>query len=106
MTLVQGGKFRALLRNPRLLPVLVMGLTVAFGVLYIVQVNAASTKGFAMRDLERGNQELRRENDRLGAEVNRLRSLSSVQERETFLGLVKMNDVTYIKAGGSEVALK
>jgi hypothetical protein len=103
---VQGGTFRAILRNPKLIPVVVMGLTVAFGVLYIVQVNTASTKGFATRDLEKGNQELRQDNDRLAAEIDRLRSLSSVEERETFLGLVKVNDVTYLKAGSNEVALK
>lgn len=106
MILVQGGTFRTLLRHPKLLPVVVLGLIVAFGVLYIVQVNTASTKGFALRDLERGNQELRRENDRLEAEIDRLRSLASVQERETFLGLVKVQNITYIKASGDEVALK
>ena len=98
--------FTALLHNQRVLRVFMLALTLAFGILYVVQVNAASTKGFTMRDLERSNQSLRRDNDKLAAEINRLRSLSSVSERETFLGLVKLENVTYIKAGNGEVALR
>ncbi len=83
-----------------------LALTLAFGVLYVIQVNAASTKGFTMRDLENNNLELRQENDKLAAEVDRLRSLASVSEREAFLGLVKLQNVSYIKAGNQEVALR
>ena len=83
-----------------------LALTLAFGVLYVVQVNAASTKGFTMRDLEQNNQDMRRENDKLAAEIDLLRSLSSVSEREAFLGLVKLENVSYIEAGNSEVALR
>ncbi len=97
---------RAILHDQRVLRVFMLALTLAFGVLYVVQVNAASTKGFTMRDLERGNQELRRENDKLAAEIDRLRSLASVSEREAFLGLVKLQNVSYVKAGNAEVALR
>lgn len=97
---------QTLIRDRRAMRVILLALTMAFGVLYVVQVNAASTKGFAMRDLERTNRELRQENDRLAAEIDRLRSLASVSERETFLGLVKLSNVTYIKVGDGEVALK
>lgn len=83
-----------------------LSLTLAFGVLYVVQVNAASTKGFTMRDLEQANQAARRENEKLVAEIDRLRSLASVSEREAFLGLVKLQNVTYIQAGNAEVALR
>lgn len=95
-----------MLRDPRVLRVFMLALSIAFGVLYVVQVNAASTKGFTMRDLERANQELRRENDKLAAEIDRLRSLSSVSEREAFLGLVKLQNVSYVQVGNSEVALR
>lgn len=102
----QGGKIHAIVHDQRVMKVIMLALTLAFGILYVVQVNAASTKGFTMRDLDSHNQELRRENDRLAAEIDRLRSLASVSERETFLGLVKMRNVTYIKAGSGEVALR
>ena len=101
-----GGKMHALVHDRRALRVCLVALTFAFGILYVVQVNAASTKGFVMRDLERSNQQLRQENDKLAAEIDRLRSLASVTEREAFLGLVKVQNVSYIKAGSSEVALR
>jgi cell division protein FtsB len=102
----KGGKIYAVIHDQRVLRVIMLALTLAFGILYVVQVNAASTKGFTLRDLEQANQDMRRENDKLAAEIDRLRSLASVSERETFLGLVKLQNVTYIKAGNSEVALR
>jgi cell division protein FtsB len=101
-----GGKIKAVLHNERALRVFMMALTLAFGVLYVVQVNAASTKGFTVRDLEQTNQDMRQENEKLAAEIDRLRSLASVSERETFLGLIKVNDISYIKAGNGAVALR
>ncbi len=102
----QVGKLKTILHDRRVLRSLMLALTLAFGVLYVIQVNAASTKGFTMRDLEGSNQILRRENDKLTAEIDRLRSLASVSEREVFLGLVKLRGVTYLKAGTPEVALR
>ena len=96
----------AILQDKRVLRVFMLALTLAFGILYVVQVNVASTKGFTMRDLEKNNQVMRQDNQKLVAEIDRLRSLASVSERETFLGLVKLQNVTYIKAGNSEVALR
>lgn len=97
---------RAIAQDKRVLRLFMLSLTLAFGILYVIQVNAASTKGFTLRDLEQANQELRRENDKLAAEIDRLRSLASVSERESFLGLVKLSNVTYIQAGKAEVALR
>lgn len=102
----QGGKLKTLAHDPRLLKVIMLALTLTFGVLYVIQVNSASTKGFTLRDLEDNNSQLQQDNQKLAAEIDRLRSISSVSERETFLGLVKVQDVTYIKAGTSEVALR
>lgn len=97
---------KAILHDERALRVFMMALTLAFGVLYVVQVNAASTKGFTVRDLEQANQDMKQENEKLAAEIDRLRSLASVSERETFLGLVKVDNVSYIKAGNAAVALR
>jgi cell division protein FtsB len=102
----EGRKFSALLHNHKLLQVILLSFTLAFGILYVIQVNTASTKGFAMRDLERANSQLRLENQQLTSEINRLRSLASVNEREAFLGLIKLSNVKYIKAGNEGVAFK
>ena len=102
----KGEKIYTAVRDQRVLRVFMVALTLAFGVLYVVQVNAASTKGFTMRDLENNNQALQQDNEKLAAEIDRLRSLSSVSERQAFLGLVKLQNVSYLKAGTGEVALR
>lgn len=76
-----------------------------FSVLYIVQVNAASTKAFTLRDLEKRHEQLTRENDRLAAEIDRLRSMSSLMERQVFLGLVPVASVKYVHVSGGELAM-
>lgn len=92
-------------QNEKFWRVVILGLILAFGLSYIVQVNTASTKGYVMRTYVERNDAVRQENDRLSAEIDRLRSLSSIEEREMFLGLVKLQDVRYVSAEHPEVAL-
>ncbi|MEK9156579.1 MAG: hypothetical protein AAB448_00350 [Patescibacteria group bacterium] len=74
---------------------------------YIMQVNASSTKAYALRDATLTYEELLRSQDRLAAEVDRLRSLSSVMERKAFLDLVPVGEITYITVNTSDtVAIK
>ena len=103
----QGGnvsKF-AWLKSPKVMHAMTAGFMLAFGILYIGQVNSAATKGYAIRDLERVNTEIRREQERLEGEIARLRSLDSVTTREAFLGLTKVENVTYVSATAHAVAL-
>lgn len=105
---VQGGKTSlfAVLKNPRVMSALTIGCILAFGVLYVGQVNASATKGYAVRSLQRKNIELRQERDRLDIAIARLRSLDSVTARESFLGLKKMDPVTFVTTGPHGVAVK
>ena len=74
---------------------------------YIMQVNASSTKAYALRDATLTYEELLRSQDRLAAEVDRLRSLSSVLERKAFLDLVPVGEIAYITVNTSDtVAIK
>jgi hypothetical protein len=74
---------------------------------YIVQVNASSTKAYALRDAQHHHEELVHVNDRLVAEIDRLRSLSSVMERKAFLDLQPVQHISYITPSASNtVALK
>lgn len=93
-------------RNPKVINVLTIGFIIAFGILYIGQVNAAATKGYAIRDLERHNESLRQEREHLDVEIARLRSMNSVMAREKFLGLTKVERVEYIVTGSDELALR
>lgn len=74
---------------------------------YIVQVNASSTKAYALRDVTLEHEELLRSQDRLNAEIDRLRSLSSIIERKAFLDLVPIGEIAYITVNASDtVAIK
>lgn len=74
---------------------------------YIVEVNASSTKAYALRDATYHHEELLQANDRLVAEIDRLRSLSSVMERKAFLDLVPVTSVAYVEGDSSNtLALK
>ena len=78
----------------------------AFGTLYIAQVNNAATKGYAVRALKEKNVELRHERDRLDIQIAKLRSIDSVTARESFLGLKKIEQISFIKTGSNVVAVR
>jgi hypothetical protein len=105
---IQGGGagWVRVLKHPRVINVLTVGSIIACGVFYVGQVNAAATKGYAMRDLERTKAALQQECDRLDIEIARLRSLESVRTREAFLGLKKVSDVTFVKTGIDVMAVR
>ena len=106
---VQGGGkniFIKILKNPRVLRVLSVGCMLAFGVLYVGQVNSAATKGYAVRSLKEKNIELRQERDRLDIRIARLRSIDSVTARESFLGLQKIEHATFVKPTANVVAVR
>lgn len=74
---------------------------------YIMQVNASSTKAYALRDVQLQHEELLRSQDRLRAEIDRLQSLSSVMERQAFLDLVPVQRISYITVSETDtIALK
>lgn len=104
MTTAQSTTFAAKIFHPNAIQVVSVALVLVFGVLYLIQMNEASMRGYAMRDLEERRRELVRENDKLLTEIDRLRSLESISERQTFLGLVKAEKIEYVKATRSDVA--
>ncbi len=106
---VQGGKLsllRRVVKNPRVLSALTAGCMIAFGVLYVGQVNAAATKGYAIRELQERNVELRHERDRLDMQIAKLRSVQSVKTREAFLGLHSLAPSAFVKVGSDVVAVR
>lgn len=102
------GKFNsASLRLPNVnwLGYALAAATVVLGVLYIWQVNMSATRGFAMRDLEQGIEDLTMENDRLSMDVARLQSIESVTTRMKMLGLVEVSTIEYVTPGSGSVAI-
>jgi hypothetical protein len=104
-----GGKLsllRRVMKNPRVLSALTAGCMIAFGVMYVGQVNSAATKGYAIRDLRARNVELRHERDRLDMQIAKLRSVQSVKTREAFLGLRPLAPSAFVKVGSEVVAVR
>lgn len=101
-----GNKFRAWIANPRVLNSITVGFIVALGVLYIGQVNASAAKALAVRDLEDQQAALRVEAQRLDAQIDQLRSLDSVMQRQQFLGLVDVQKTSYIRSSSGSVAFQ
>lgn len=106
MTNVHAENFAAKAMNTNVLKLVAIALAVVFGVLYVVQMNDAVMKTYTMRDLQDESRELTRENDRLSGEVDRLRSLTSINERQAFLGMVEPVKVEYIKMTSGDIALR
>ncbi len=107
MEVQKGGNiFVRALKNPRVMSVLSVGTMLAFGVLYVGQVNNAATKGYAVRALQERNVELRHESARLDMQIAKLRSLDSVKARESFLGLKKIEHATFVQTGSDVVAVR
>lgn len=79
-------------------------LVVIFGVMYVAQTNAISTKGYTMQDIERQIQALEQENQKLEFEIANHRSMQSIQSRLSNLNLVATDSVKYVTLTGSAVA--
>jgi hypothetical protein len=91
--------------NPNVIKVVSIALAIVFGLLYVAQMNESSMRGYAIRDLEAKKRELIQGNDKLLTEIDRLRSLASISERQTFLQMVKAEKVEYVKVSRTDVAL-
>lgn len=83
-------------RQVVLLNVLVLGLSLALVLLYIVQVNRATTKGYMMRDLETRISELTLQNQKWEIQATEARSMAAISEKVPMLGLVKAETPTYV----------
>ena len=77
---------------------------VVFGVMYVAQTNAISTKGYTMNDIEKQIQALEQENQKLEFEIATHRSMQSIQSRLLNLDLVAADSVKYVTLTGSTVA--
>ncbi len=74
---------------------LVVGI-VAFGILYVLQMTALSTKGFAITDLQKQLTSLKHSDRDLTVQIAQYRSMTSLQQRLVTLDLVPVDRVTYI----------
>lgn len=80
-------------------------LTLAlFSVVYLISVNALATKGYEIKELERGIAAQKKENERLQLEIIEKQSMASLQKNIAELGLVSSDKVQYIAPSASVAA--
>lgn len=68
----------------------------AFGLMYLLQTNAVSSKGFELSDLEIRAEELKRETQKLEVEISKYRSIQSIQERLQDMDMVAADNMEYL----------
>ncbi|KKQ27309.1 MAG: Membrane-fusion protein [Candidatus Magasanikbacteria bacterium GW2011_GWC2_37_14] len=79
-------------------------LIVVLGMLFIWQTSSASTKGFAINDLQKKISDLEKESQKLDLEIAEQRSLKNIENRVSELGLVAADNVKYVTILGTAVA--
>lgn len=74
--------------------------------MYIYQVNAAASKSFELRQLEKQVERLQDTVSSLDYQITELKSIHSLEERVRGLGYVPLNSVRYLSAPSGQVAAR
>lgn len=93
-------------RDLRVLNALLIAGIAAFFVGYLIINNQASSKGFAVRTLEKRIAELEEQRQKLDLEVVADQSMDSLDAKIKGLGLVPVAAVDYVSGGSGTVAVK
>ncbi len=86
-----------------------IALLISLGVvvfIYVSQISMVSTQGYYLKDLERQVQKLEKNNEQLGFETAKLRSLSRIETVVSELGMVLNDKIDYLQTGQDAVAFK
>ncbi|HYC79859.1 MAG TPA: hypothetical protein VEC17_02440 [Candidatus Binatia bacterium] len=75
----------------------ILSLIVAFGFLYLFQINSLGTRGYEIRQLEQKIATYQDENKQLQIQSSSLSSITKIQQQAEALRMVPANNVTYIK---------
>jgi len=78
-----------------------IGLTFVLGLLYLSQSNQMATSGYDIARLEKQQQELRLENERLQIEASRLQSIQNIDTAVDKSGMVSVTKINYVPANTS-----
>ncbi len=76
----------------------VVALTFVLGLLYLSQSNKMATSGYDIAKLERVQQELRLDNERLQIEASRLQSIQNLDAGIAKSGMVPVSKINYVPA--------
>lgn len=79
-------------------------LVVFFGAGYLMQINAASTKGLEIRKLEGEISELKEQGERIELKVAKEQSVQAVETKVKEMGMVPTPKIEYVMATVPQVA--
>ena len=95
----RGSKRRMINQELRVGPVSIRFITIALvtvlSIIYLAQSNATATKGYQLKELQKEQQELALENERLEVESSRLNSLDRIKETAREKKMVPVDKVKY-----------
>jgi cell division protein FtsL len=77
-----------------------VAMIVAFGFLYLFQINSLGTRGYEIRQMEQKIKILQADNKELQIKSSSLSSITKIQKDAEVLGMVPATNVTYIKDAG------
>lgn len=81
-------------------------LIIFFSIIYLLQMNHMSVKGYKIKDLENRMEELREDNQKLHLKVNEMQSLSYIDEKLSSRNFITSGSTKYVSATASAVAVK
>ncbi|MFH1078293.1 MAG: hypothetical protein V1745_03380 [Patescibacteria group bacterium] len=73
---------------------------------YVVQVNSAASRGFALRDVEKNVESLQSDVMQLEDTVATMSSVQALNERATQLGFVPVSSIEYVNPAGMAYAMR
>jgi CBS domain containing-hemolysin-like protein len=76
----------------------IVALTFVLGLLYLSQSNQMATSGYDIAKLEKKQQELRLETERLQIEASRLQSIQNLDSGIAKSGMVPVSKINYVPA--------
>ena len=81
-------------------------LVAGFGAGYLMQINAASTKGMEIRKLESEISKLKEQGERIELKVAKEQSVQAVEAKVKEMGMVPTPKIEYVMAAAPQVARK
>lgn len=97
--------FATLHRNVFRMNLALIALIGCLGLLYVVQINSATTKGYRMRDIETQISQYEFDNERLEVMAADARSMDRVMRGVQMLGMVRSETPNFLAVGAPSVAM-
>jgi len=85
--------------------IVILGLTVFIGAVYIIQVNMAAAKGYDLRNVEKKVDTLKTEAVVLQDKIATMSSMQALYARASELGFVPVENLEFINPAGKATAL-